>query len=233
VGIIVGIVQATGVASDFNAKIAGVVEHNLFFALVGIMTVSIVLGMGVPSAVCYLLMATLMGPMLGELGVPLLAAHMFIFYFGMMSMVTPPVALAAYASASIADSPVMQTAIAAFRFALVGFVLPFMFIYRPELLMMNISGGPADWWLVTAEVGIAVVGIVALAAGITGFLFHRFSRHSRIVVLAAAALLLAPHKFQIAADDPAFNTPRIVITVVGGLLLLGVAIANRRAVASA
>ncbi len=227
VGIIIGIVQATGVAGDFNSKVASVVEHNLFLALIGIMTVSIILGMGVPSAVCYLLMATLMGPLLGELGVPLLAAHMFIFYFGMMSMVTPPVALAAYASASIADSPIMQTAFAAFRFALIGFVLPFMFIYRPELLLMNISGGPADWGLVAVEIAIAVVGTVALAAGITGFMFQRFGIVTRVAVLSAAALMLAPHKLEITADDPAFNTLRIVMTTAGVALFLIFAIANR------
>jgi len=229
VGIIIGIVQATGVAGDFNSQIAKVVEHNLFFALVGIMTVSIILGMGVPSAVCYLLMATLMGPLLGELGVPLLAAHMFIFYFGMMSMVTPPVALAAYASASIAGSTIMQTAFAAFRFSLIGFVLPYMFIYRPELLLMNISGGPANWGLVAVEVGIAVVGTVALAAGITGFMFQRLGDVTRIAVLATATLLLAPHKIEIAADDPAFNTVRIVMTTAGAALFVIIAFVNFRA----
>jgi hypothetical protein len=101
------------------------------------MACSIVLGMGVPSVVCYLLMATLMGSLLSELGIIPLAAHLFIFYFGMMSMVTPPVALAAYASASIAGSRIMPTAMAAFRFSLVGFTLPFMFVYRPELLLMS------------------------------------------------------------------------------------------------
>ncbi|QDT48220.1 Sialic acid TRAP transporter permease protein SiaT [Symmachiella dynata] len=226
VGIIIGIVQATGVAGDFNSEIAKVVEHNLFFALVGIMTVSIVLGMGVPSAVCYLLMATLMGPLLGELGVPLLAAHMFIFYFGMMSMVTPPVALAAYASASIAGSTIMETAFAAFRFSLIGFVLPYMFIYRPELLLMNINGGPANWGLVVVEVGIAVLGTVALAAGITGFMFQRFNDPTRAGVLVAAVLLLAPHKVEIAADDPAFNTVRIVMTTAGAALFLILAVTN-------
>ena len=115
-------------------------EQSLFLALVLIMVSSIILGMGLPSAVCYLLMATLIGPVLGDLGVIPLAAHLFIFYFGMMSMVTPPVALAAYAASSIADTPIMPTAFAAFRFALVGFTLPYMFIYRPELLMLTASG---------------------------------------------------------------------------------------------
>jgi TRAP transporter 4TM/12TM fusion protein len=137
VGIIIGIVQQTGIAADFSAAIRDQVESNLLMALVGIMACSIVLGMGVPSVVCYLLMATLMGSLLSELGIIPLAAHLFIFYFGMMSMVTPPVALAAYASASIAGSRIMPTALAAFRFSLVGFTLPFMFVYRPELLLMS------------------------------------------------------------------------------------------------
>ncbi len=92
VGIIIGIVQQTGIATDFSASIKGVVETNLFLALIGITVCSIILGMGVPSVVCYLLMATLMGSLLSELGVIPLSAHLFIFYFGMMSMVTPPVA---------------------------------------------------------------------------------------------------------------------------------------------
>jgi TRAP transporter 4TM/12TM fusion protein len=151
VGIIIGIVQQTGIATDFSATIRGVVETNLFAALVGIMVCSLILGMGVPSVVCYLLMATLMGSLLGELGVIPLSAHLFIFYFGMMSMVTPPVALAAYASASIAEAPIMKTAFAAFAFSLVGFSLPFMFVYRPELTLQSdapevklISYKPAD-----------------------------------------------------------------------------------------
>ncbi len=137
VGIIIGIVQQTGIANDFSASIKEVVETNLFLALLGITVCSIILGMGVPSVVCYLLMATLMGTLLSELGVIPLSAHLFIFYFGMMSMVTPPVALAAYASASIAEAPIMKTAFAAFRFSLVGFTLPFMFVYRPELTLQS------------------------------------------------------------------------------------------------
>ena len=136
VGIIIAIVTSTGIAFTLSARIAAVVESNLLLALLGIMGCSLILGMGVPSVVCYLLVVTLMGPLLEQLGVTPLAAHLFIFYFGMMSMVTPPVALAAYASASIAQAPVMRTAFAAFRFALVGFTLPFMFIYNPSLLLL-------------------------------------------------------------------------------------------------
>ena len=137
VGIIIAIVQTTGIAGDFNVAIKGVVEESLLLALIGIMCCSLVLGMGVPSVVCYLLMATLMGGLLKELGVMPLAAHLFIFYFGMMSMVTPPVALAAFASASIAQANIMKTGLSAFLFSLVGFTLPFMFVYRPELLLLS------------------------------------------------------------------------------------------------
>ena len=142
VGIIIGIVTLTGVGTRLPATIIPLAEQSLFLALVLIMISSIVLGMGLPSAVCYLLMA-LIGPVLGNLGVIPLAAHLFIFYFGMMSMVTPPMALAAYAASSIADTRIMPTALTAFKFALVGFTLPYMFIYRPELLMLTASGEPA------------------------------------------------------------------------------------------
>ena len=124
VGIIIGVVTLTGIGTRLPATIIPLAEQSLFLALVLIMISSIILGMGLPSAVCYLLMATLIGPVLGNLGVIPLAAHLFIFYFGMMSMVTPPVALAAYAAASIAGTSIMPTAFAAFRFAIVGFTLP-------------------------------------------------------------------------------------------------------------
>ncbi|MEO2027867.1 MAG: TRAP transporter large permease subunit, partial [Fuerstiella sp.] len=216
VGIIIGIVQQTGVAADFSAVIKGVVETNLFLALLGIMVCSIVLGMGVPSVVCYLLMATLMGSLLSELGVIPLAAHLFIFYFGMMSMVTPPVALAAYASASIAEAPIMKTSFAAFRFSLVGFTLPFMFVYRPELLLLSPDGGAADIMPVLIQVSLAVAGIVALAVGIAGYMFTDARVITRTVAVASAAMLLTP-------DVTIFGNNLGVATNITGLVLLGIA----------
>jgi TRAP-type uncharacterized transport system fused permease subunit len=182
------------------------------------MVSSIILGMGLPSAVCYLLMATLIGPVLSELGIVPLAAHLFIFYFGMMSMVTPPVALAAYTAASIAGSRVMPTATAAFRFALVGFTLPYMFVLRPELLMMNDQGGAAGLGAVVYAVGLAVVGILALAAGIAGYLVTTLSPASRGAMLLAAALLLLE-----AAGVSLFggNLPLLGIAGLAILLIVG------------
>jgi len=192
VGIIIGVVTLTGVGTKLPTAIISLSEGQLLSALVLIMVSSIVLGMGLPSAVCYLLMATLVGPVLGELGVVPLGAHLFIFYFGMMSMVTPPVALAAYTAASIARSGIMKTAFAAFRFALVGFTLPYMFVFRPALLMLDPEGGNAAIGDVLIATGLAVVGILPLAACIAGFLFTRLSWPVRTLLLVAAMLLLLP-----------------------------------------
>ena len=192
VGIIIGIVTLTGIGTRLPATILPLAEQSLFLALVLIMISSIVLGMGLPSAVCYLLLATLIGPVLGNLGVVPLAAHLFIFYFGMMSMVTPPVALAGYAAASIAGTNIMQTSVAAFRFALVGFTLPFIFVYRPELLMLTATGETAGPMVMLVPVLIGTLGVVCFASAITGQLRHALLLPLRIAMFVAAALLLAP-----------------------------------------
>ena len=223
VGIIIGIVTLTGVGTRLPATIIPLAEQSLFLALVLIMISSIVLGMGLPSAVCYLLMATLIGPVLGNLGVIPLAAHLFIFYFGMMSMVTPPVALAAYAAASIAGTRIMPTSLAAFRVALVGFTLPYMFIYRPELLMLTASGDPAGWLEMLLPVAIATLGVTCFAAGIAGQLLHPLGLGLRLAVFGAAALLLAPGP---SLDLAGLGVP--LFDVAGVALFGGVLAANRQ-----
>ena len=192
VGIILGVVTLTGVGTKFPSAVLLLAGENLLLALILIMVGSIVLGMGLPSAVCYLLMATLIGPIIGGLGVVPLAAHFFIFYFGMMSMVTPPVALAAYAAASIADCDIMRTAFAAFRFALVGFTLPFMFVFRPELLFLSADGSSVGLFTALSAAAIAILGIIPLAAGIAGYLRGPLTPALRAAVLVAAALLFYP-----------------------------------------
>ncbi|HUF48408.1 MAG TPA: TRAP transporter fused permease subunit [Vicinamibacterales bacterium] len=191
VGIVIGVVTLTGVGTRLPSAILPIAENSLFLALLLVMVSSIVLGMGLPSAVVYLLLATLVGPALGELGAVPLAAHLFIFYFGMMAMVTPPVALAAYAAASIAGSDIMKTGLTAFRFALVGFTLPFIFVYRPELLLLS-ADGPAAPVDVAQAVAVAVLGITMFAAGMAGCLFARATFVERLLFFVAAALLLAP-----------------------------------------
>ncbi len=223
VGIIIGVVTLTGVGTRLPATIIPLAEQSLFLALVLIMISSIVLGMGLPSAVCYLLMATLIGPVLGNLGVIPLAAHLFIFYFGMMSMVTPPVALAAYAASSIAGTRIMPTGLAAFRFALVGFTLPYMFIYRPELLMLTPAGEPAGWLAMLLPVAIATLGVTCFAAGIAGQLSRPLGLGLRLATFGAAGLLLAPGPTaSLAGIDLA------VFDVAGVVLFCVVLVANRR-----
>ena len=200
----------------------------MLLALLLIMVSSIILGMGLPSAVVYLLLATLIGPVLGDLGVVPLAAHLFIFYFGMMSMVTPPVALAAYVAASIAGADIMQTGWQAFRFALVGFTLPYIFVFRPELLMLAPGGGTASLGATAYATAIAALGVLALAAGLAGFMFHPLTAVQRLFSFAAAALLLAPGQ-----GIEVLGT-RVLILDVAGVLLLGtLALLNRRSTSAA
>ena len=166
VGIVIGLVSRTGIGAGVPQAMIPLAGDNLFLGLLAIMGCSILLGMGLPSAVSYLLLATIIGPVFADpsLGVPLLAAHLFIFYFGMMAMVTPRWPWR-YATASIAGAGVMQTSWAAFRFALVGFTLPFMFVYRPALCLIGSDGlsGPPLLDVLVA-VTAATLGIVALAA---------------------------------------------------------------------
>ena len=223
VGIIIGIVTLTGIGTRLPATILPLAEQSLFLALVLIMISSIVLGMGLPSAVCYLLLATLIGPVLGNLGVVPLAAHLFIFYFGMMSMVTPPVALAGYAAASIAGTNIMATSFAAFRFALVGFTLPYIFVYRPELLMLTPAGETAGALAMLVPVAIGTLGVLCFASGITGQLRTALPLPLRLAMFAAAALLLAPGPTVAVASLP------VPVLDAAGVVLFGVIFAMNRA----
>lgn len=205
VGIVLGVVTLTGLGSRLPAMLLPLAEQSLLGALAALMVSSIVLGMGLPSAVCYLLLATLVGPVLGDLGVVPLAAHLFIFYFGMMSMVTPPVALAAYAASSISGSPLLPTAFAAFRFALVGFTLPYLFVFRPQLLMLEPSGEIAGLGSIALAFGLAALGIAPLAAAIAGWLRGFLGMGSRALLFLSAALALFP------GEGPIFRSAHLSV----------------------
>lgn len=221
VGIILGMVTLTGLGTRFPATVLSVAGEGLLPALVLIMVGSVVLGMGLPSAVCYLLMAILIGPVIGQLGVPPLSVHFFIFYFGMMSMVTPPVALAAYTTAGIANTPIIPAALTAFRFALAGFALPYFFVFRPELLLILDGGRGVAGAVVAFLLGSAVV--LLLSAGIVGWLFGPLTGPVRAAALAAAALLLWPP-----APDEFLALPNLLGLVALAALLLFSYAAKRR-----
>lgn len=189
VGIILGVVTLTGIGGKLPSTLLPLAATNLMLALFFLMVSTIILGMGLPSSVCYLLMAILVGPVLLDLGVVPLAAHFFIFYFGMMSMVTPPVALAAYAASAIAGSGVMTTGFAAFRFALVGFALPYAFVLRPALLWLRADGGTPEVWTVLGNFSLTLVGTIVFAAAIAGYLFNKLSLSTRGMLFIAAFIL--------------------------------------------
>ena len=184
VGIIIGVVTLTGIGTKLPSTLLPLAENNIILALILLMISTIILGMGLPSAVCYLLMATLVGPVLSDLGIVPLAAHLFIFYFGMMSMVTPPVALAAYTAAAIAKASIMQTGVTAFRFALVGFALPYAFVLHPELLLLS-----SDFTAIIANILVVLLGIFPLSAAAAGHAFAPLPTYQRGLLLAAALLL--------------------------------------------
>jgi TRAP transporter 4TM/12TM fusion protein len=189
VGIILGVVTLTGIGGKLPSVLLPLAATNLMLALFFLMISTIILGMGLPSSVCYLLMAILVGPVLLDLGVVPLAAHFFIFYFGMMSMVTPPVALAAYAASAIAGSGIMATGFAAFRFALVGFALPYVFVLRPALLWLSESGETPGVWTVFVNFSLTFIGTVILATAIAGYIFNKLSLWTRCILFAAALIL--------------------------------------------
>lgn len=189
VGIILAIVDLTGIGATLPSKVLELSGDSPILALLLLMVSTIILGMGLPSAVCYLLMAILVGTVLTKLETAPLAAHFFIFYFGMMSMVTPPVALAAYAGAAIAKADVMKSAFAAFRFALVGFALPFAFVLSPELIMLSPDNTPASVPTIFASVALTLVAIFGLAAGIAGFAFKPLNALTRTLLIGVSLLI--------------------------------------------
>jgi TRAP-type uncharacterized transport system fused permease subunit len=192
VGIILGVVTLTGLGSKLPGVILPLAQDNLPAALFLLMVSTIILGLGLPSAVCYLLMATLVGPMLTKLGLVPLSAHLFIFYFGMMSMVTPPVALAAYTAAAIAKADIMRSGFAAFRFALVGFVLPYAFVLNPSLLLLSADGSPRVGHTLLSLLAV-LIGVLFLAVSMAGHFQRRTGLLPRVILLPVAlALILLP-----------------------------------------
>ena len=185
-GIVVGVASLTGIGLRMSEFIVVVSQGNLMVALILTGLGSIVLGMGLPTTAAYVVLAALGAPALVELGVPLLGAHLFIFYFGCISNVTPPVSLAAYAAAGIADSPPLKTAWTAMGLASAGFLVPFMFIYAPPLIL---AGSPVEIATTTLT---ALVGVVALAGAVIGYVAGPLALWRRIVLLAAAIALIAP-----------------------------------------
>jgi len=186
VGVIIGMINLTGVAAELGGRIIAVGESSLFLALVLTMLICLILGMGIPTIPNYIITSSLAAPVLLKLGVPLIVSHMFVFYFGIMADLTPPVALAAFAAAPIAGASGLTISFQAIRVAIAGFVVPFIAVYSPALMLQG------DDWGATAYVVLkALVAIGLWGAGAIGFLLGPLNAVERIVAVVAASLLVA------------------------------------------
>ncbi|MBN1107083.1 MAG: TRAP transporter permease [Deltaproteobacteria bacterium] len=185
-GIVIGVVLLTGMGSKITTLVVTLSAGSLVVALPVVMLASMLFGMGLPTVVCYVLLASTVGPSLVNLGATPMASHLFIYYFGMLCMVTPPVAFASYAGAAIAKSDPMKTGWVAWTFALAGFLLPYMFIYNPPLLFAG------AWHEILLAFATATLGVICLGAGIIGFFIRDAVLPERLLLLAASFLLIKP-----------------------------------------
>ncbi|HSG04494.1 MAG TPA: TRAP transporter fused permease subunit, partial [Marinobacterium sp.] len=183
-GIIVGVISLTGVGARFSNLLLSLADTSQLLALVFAMCIAILLGMGMPTTAAYAVAASVVAPGLVDLGIPLLTAHFFVFYFAVVSAITPPVALASFAAAGISGSNPLATSIASFKIGIAAFVVPFMFFYNSTLLM---QGETLD--ILRAGV-TAVFGIFLLAAAVQAWFMGRQANLIFRVMLTAAALLM-------------------------------------------
>jgi TRAP transporter 4TM/12TM fusion protein len=187
IGIVVGVATMTGFGVKLSSAITSLAHGNMFLTLIFTMISSLVLGMGVPTIPTYIITSTMAAPALAVFHVPPLVAHMFVFYFGLLADLTPPVALAAFAGAGIAKADPTKTGFNAVRLALAGFLVPFIFVYDNSLMLLNTTTLGAIQITLTATVGIVLLG-----AGAIGYLLVRATLYERAVFIAGALLLIIP-----------------------------------------
>ncbi|WP_430397744.1 TRAP transporter permease [Ferrovibrio sp.] len=185
-GIVIGSITLTGLGITFTNMIVGLSQNSLILALVLTAVAGIILGMGMPTTPAYIVMVSLMVPAIMKLGVIEPAAHMFAFYFAILSAITPPVALAVYAAASLAKANIWDAGWAAVRIGAAGFIVPFMFVYEPALLFIG------DWQTILHATVSATIGCLTLAAGLHGHLIRHTRLWERAALIAGALLLIKP-----------------------------------------
>ncbi|MCR4657439.1 MAG: TRAP transporter permease [Lachnospiraceae bacterium] len=186
-GIISGTITMTGLANEMINAIVAVAGDKLFIALFLTMLCCIVLGMGVPTTATYCIMAATCAPILTRMGVPILAAHFFVFYFGIVADITPPVALAAYAGSAIAKSNPMRTAFNATKLAIAAFIIPYVFCFSPAMLLID-----TDTMSVIVIYITSLVGIFGVASALEGYLFMDMGIIDRILLVAGGLLMIFP-----------------------------------------
>jgi TRAP transporter 4TM/12TM fusion protein len=187
VGIIIGVCSKTGFGLTMANTIISLGKTSILFTLVFTMITCMILGMGLPSIPAYIITATIAAPALAKLNIPAGAAHMFSFYYAMFANLTPPVALASFAAAGLSGGNPMKTGVASVKLAIAGFIVPFMFVYAPQLMLINTTLAEGAW--VAAS---ACVGVFLIAVSVEGYLFTRMAAWLRVVAAAGALLLIKP-----------------------------------------
>jgi TRAP transporter 4TM/12TM fusion protein len=185
-GIVIGCVTITGLGIVFTQFVIALAQNSLAAALVLTALAGIVLGMGIPTTPAYIVMVSLLVPAVIKLGAIPPAAHMFAFYFAILSAITPPVALAVFAAAALAKSNLWSTGWEAVRLAAPAYIIPFMFIYEPSLMLIG------DWFTSVTSSITAVIGVICLAAGLQGYVLREASWWERVLLLTASILLIKP-----------------------------------------
>lgn len=182
-GIVMGVILQSGLGAELSSLLLHVSEGNIYVLAVLVAVVCIVLGTGLPTIVVYILLATVVAPAMIHAGVPILAAHLFIFYYGVVALLTPPLAVAAYTAAGIAESDPNKTGFYAAWFALAKYAVPFMFLFSPALV------GDGSWWEIVVKVTFAIFAMAAISLAVIGFWRRRVGIWSRLGFLVAAGLL--------------------------------------------
>ena len=187
-GIISGVISATGLADLLLSGVIALAGDKVIIALFLTMLCCIVLGMGVPTTANYCIMATICAPILVKMGIPIIAAHFFVFYFGIVADLTPPVALAAYAGAAIAQSNPMKTAITATKLAIAAFIVPYVFALSPVMLFEGVSGV----FEVVLIIITSLIGIFGVASALEGYMLKRLNVFLRLMAAVGGMLLIIP-----------------------------------------
>lgn len=185
-GMVIGILNVTATSHALAQALVEAAGGSLFLLLIMAAVVSIILGMGMPTAGVYVLLATLVAPAIEQAGVEKMAAHLYVMYFGMMSMITPPVAIAAFTAASLARTNPMATGFAAVQFGWIAYIVPFLFVLSPSLLLMGDVGS------IALAVVTAVVGVWLICTGVTGYMFRALDWPTRLLAVVAGAAMLMP-----------------------------------------
>jgi TRAP transporter 4TM/12TM fusion protein len=186
-GIIVGVVTLTGIGLKMGDGLLALSGGFLIPTLIFTMITSLILGMGAPTTANYIITSTCAAPAILALGVPVLAAHMFVFYFGIIADITPPVALAAFAGAAIAKANPMKTGLEATKLAIAAFIVPYIFVFSPQLLLINTTA-----WEIVQVACTAIMGMICIGAAVEAWYWTRMSWWERIVMLVAGLLLIIP-----------------------------------------